>query len=142
MSGYSAFYEYYCTYLRQYPEQRQGQAAYNAAYHFSPQTRALVDAINGTSLDPFYNDHRLMNFLEYLRLGLEAEGELVACLADSAIKLTRIELWIKDLNKRLYADKLLTDEERGAYRYIIENILRVIEGNDHAKEEESKTPES
>lgn len=141
MSGYAAFYEFYRFYLRQYPDQRPGQGAFNAASMFSPQTQALAVAINGTSLDPFYHDHRLMNFLEYIRLGLEAEGDLVASLADSAIKLTRIELLIKHLNRRLFTDKTLTEPERGAYRYIIENILKIIEGEAMAEEKDRELNE-
>jgi hypothetical protein len=142
MSGYAAYYEYYMQYMKKYPQQRPGQAAFNAACFFSPQTKRLAEAITATSYDPFHNGHQIRNFLEYLRIGIEAEGELIVSLSNSSMRLDRLQLWIKDLQRRLVVNDTLTDPERGAYRYVIENIIKIIEEpNVSDKEADKLTPE-
>lgn len=42
--------------------QRKGQAAFNLLYTYFP---AEVDSVRGSSLDPFYNDSRLGDFLAH-----------------------------------------------------------------------------
>lgn len=47
------------TYRRSHPEQRVGQAYFNALHQHFPQ---VADAIRGTDNDPFYRDDRLHAF--------------------------------------------------------------------------------
>jgi hypothetical protein len=45
---------------RQRDGQRHGQAVFNAAYEYYPEA---VRSLTATSLDPFYNDSRVYDFL-------------------------------------------------------------------------------
>lgn len=58
----------YTQYLRRidelrsmHPDWRSGQTAFNALSEFDP---ALQNLLRGTRVDPFYDDSRLLSFLE------------------------------------------------------------------------------
>jgi hypothetical protein len=54
---------------REFPEQRYGQAAYNALHEFRPE---LAREIVGTTLDPFYNDD-VKPFFVHVEIKLKKE---------------------------------------------------------------------
>lgn len=62
-ASYSDYLIHRGQYTHAHPGQRPGQAAFNALWNISP---ALADYIRGTQTDPFYNDQRINNFLEYV----------------------------------------------------------------------------
>lgn len=58
-------YLQYLTYVQRYqamhPEQRRGQAHFNVLYIGHP---SIANEIRGTEVDPFYDDSRIVDFLE------------------------------------------------------------------------------
>ncbi len=50
-----------------HPDQREGQAAYNALAELEP---VCATAVNGTPADPFYQDRRLDDFWVYVEAWL------------------------------------------------------------------------
>lgn len=50
-------------YHAEHPEQRIGQACFNAVHEVEPEVANLV---RGTTLDPFYRDERLPEFLGHV----------------------------------------------------------------------------
>ena len=51
-------------YIKNKDEQRRGQAYFN---HLDEHRKDITFNIVGTRLDPFYDDRRLENFLEYVK---------------------------------------------------------------------------
>jgi len=69
----TAFAEYVLfaeDYLEQNPEQRKGQAYFNALWFTYPD---LADKVRGSHRDPFYNDDRMPEFLDFVLAELPEE---------------------------------------------------------------------
>lgn len=60
-----ALYTQYLSYVQRYmemaPQQRRGQAHFNVLYIGHP---SIANMIRGTDVDPFYDDNRIVDFLE------------------------------------------------------------------------------
>jgi len=56
------FISYWQIYAR-VNRQRQGQALFNAANHFSEATRKIAENVRGSINDPFHNDKAIDAFL-------------------------------------------------------------------------------
>lgn len=60
---YDDWHEYAWVYWKAHPEQREGQAYFNALYvHRSD----LANSVRTGQLDPFYDDAKLWSFLRYV----------------------------------------------------------------------------
>jgi hypothetical protein len=75
---YAQYYEHFVKYKSAHPEQRHGQAAFNALYEVAPE---VANEIRGsTSCDPFHRDDRMGAFAAYVLVALgsgtdeEAQG--------------------------------------------------------------------
>lgn len=60
-----AFLQYWHAYAKSHPDQRPGQALFNAAYLYEP-TSEYADACRNTHHDPFYMNGRIPDFLNGL----------------------------------------------------------------------------
>lgn len=61
--SYGDWHEYAYVYWRARPEQREGQAYFNALYIHRPD---IADRLRSGPLDPFYNDDMLPAFFNYV----------------------------------------------------------------------------
>jgi len=50
-------------YMLNNPEQRPGQALFNFAW-FTNETYMIAKRVHSTELDPFFHDHRVLDFLK------------------------------------------------------------------------------
>lgn len=58
---YTQYLMYVARYMRLNPQQRRGQAHFNVLYIGHP---SIANMIRGSEIDPFYDDSRLVEFLE------------------------------------------------------------------------------
>jgi hypothetical protein len=66
---YGEFFEHFLKYKDAHPEQRYGQALFNALYEVAPD---LANEIRATARDPFHDQSRVAAFTEYVALKLGA----------------------------------------------------------------------
>ncbi len=79
---YDAEYQAYLaairTASREHPDWRYGQAAFNTLLGFR---RDLADRVDGSRMDPFYDDNLMPAFLGWLRRALQLDA-IIASLPD------------------------------------------------------------
>lgn len=66
------YMSYAVNYLLEHPEQRRGQAYFNALW-LAGETQ-LCDETRGTHLDPFNDDNTIPDFLEFVKSAMKEEG--------------------------------------------------------------------
>jgi hypothetical protein len=71
VTAFDRYFEAARATLREHPEQRPGQAAYNTLAVLHPD---LAEQVHGTERDPFYIDKRLPAFFLFCREHLHVEG--------------------------------------------------------------------
>lgn len=74
-TSFAGFVNYWGQYMKDNPQQRRGQAAYNAAWFYNDDTRRVADNVDGSLSDPFFRDERLDAFLLQVAEALDRAKE-------------------------------------------------------------------